>query len=603
VGDEPKRDATKAQRVRARRHLSAATIIQILTLLGIMVASLALAGGYYFAAESDAAHAESRRAALRSTISDFRVAFGGSLESDLRLIRLVEQSVGLKNVNFKIVPDEGDERDMQPVVNADGRILGFLTWQPDKPMTETMNRLAPFIGGAIFGLIGFAGLALWQLRRTRRALAKSEQKARQAAEQDALTGLPTRTKFIELLDAAMTDRQEGTSVTCALLALDGLGAVAETYGQPNADEIVGLVGEGLRNLLPADVVCGRSGDNGFAFFWSDGRDATSLMRDAIHAATRPHWIDSIVRITAHAGFARSDADAASRAELLRRAELALHAAQKNDTGTVVAFEQAIDAAASEQQFIRRELPRALNARALDVHYQPIVMSAGGNIAGVEALLRWTHKDRGPISPARFVPIAEQMGLMEDLGGFVLRRALQDARRWPGVYVSVNLSPLQVRDRGIVDVVRRALHDSGVAPSRLMLEITEGVLIENPEEVLKRIEQLRAIGVRIALDDFGSGYSSLGYLQRFPFDKLKIDRSFVSALGRSTNAAVIIQAIVALGRALNVTIVVEGVETEEQRVLLRLAGCDEMQGFLFARPAAPAAIDALIESRGKAKSAA
>jgi EAL domain-containing protein (putative c-di-GMP-specific phosphodiesterase class I) len=231
-----------------------------------------------------------------------------------------------------------------------------------------------------------------------------------------------------------------------------------------------------------------------------------------------------------------------------------------------------------------------------VHYQPIVAAAGGRITGVEALLRWTHRDRGAISPARFVPVAEQIGLMDELGAFVLRRAVEDAQNWPDVYISVNLSPLQVRDRKIVDVVRGALADSGLSPSRLILEITEGVLIDKPEEMLKRIEELRGLGVRIALDDFGSGYSSLGYLQRFAFDKLKIDRSFVVALGRSSNAAVIVQAIVALGRALGVAVVVEGVETEEQRVLLRLAGCDEMQGFLFARPAPAAAITPLIASK-------
>jgi EAL domain-containing protein (putative c-di-GMP-specific phosphodiesterase class I) len=257
----------------------------------------------------------------------------------------------------------------------------------------------------------------------------------------------------------------------------------------------------------------------------------------------------------------------------------------------------------EQQFIRRELPLAVKAQAFDVHYQPIVAAAGGKIAGVEALLRWTHRERGGISPAVFVPVAEQMGLMDELGAFVLRRAVQDAKNWPDIYISVNLSPLQVRDRRIVDVVRSALAESGLAPSRLILEITEGVLIDNPEEMLKRIEELRALGVRIALDDFGSGYSSLGYLQRFAFDKLKIDRSFVTALGRSSNAAVIIQAIVALGRALDVTVVVEGVETEEQRVLLRLAGCDEMQGFLFARPGPVETIVPLIASAKAAKPAA
>jgi EAL domain-containing protein (putative c-di-GMP-specific phosphodiesterase class I) len=193
--------------------------------------------------------------------------------------------------------------------------------------------------------------------------------------------------------------------------------------------------------------------------------------------------------------------------------------------------------------------------------------------------------------------------MDELGHFVLQRALSDAKNWPDLYVSVNLSPLQVRNRGIVDVVRQALVRSGVAPERLVLEITEGVLIDNPEEMVRRMKELRGLGVRIALDDFGSGYSSLGYLQRFPFDKLKIDRSFVIPLGKSANAAVIVQAIVALGRALGVSIVVEGVETEEQRVLLRLAGCDEMQGFLFARPAAVETIARLTRPASAAMSAA
>jgi EAL domain-containing protein (putative c-di-GMP-specific phosphodiesterase class I) len=171
--------------------------------------------------------------------------------------------------------------------------------------------------------------------------------------------------------------------------------------------------------------------------------------------------------------------------------------------------------------------------------------------------------------------------------------LQEANRWPDLYVAVNLSPLQVRDASIVDLVRSALAESQVPPSRLMLEITEGVLIDNPDEMVKRIGDLHALGVRIALDDFGSGYSNLGYLQRFPLDKLKIDRSFVAALGNSANGGVIIQAMVALGRALGLSVLVEGVETEQQRVLLRLAGCDEMQGFLFARPAPARAIDRLL----------
>jgi diguanylate cyclase (GGDEF)-like protein len=431
----------------------------------------------------------------------------------------------------------------------------------------------------------------------------SEQQARAAAERDGATGLPNQAKMLGLVDSAIAQRQGQEIVSYGLLALDGIDGIVEVHGQHAGDEVVGIAGARLRESVPGDVECARTGASTFALLWHGDRDSMALMATAIEAATRPQWIDGVVQVGAHAGFARTPADATTRDELIRRAELALRAAERKGRGSVVAFERTIDAAASEQQFIRRELPRAIKAQALELHYQPIVAADDAHIVGVEALLRWTHKDRGAISPAQFIPVAEQMGLMDSLGEFVLRRALRDAKNWPGLYISVNLSPVQMRDRAIVDLVRHALRDFAVAPSRLMLEITEGVLIENPEDMLKRIGELRALGARIALDDFGSGYSSLGYLQRFAFDKLKVDRSFVAALGRSPNAAVIIQAIVSLGRALGVTVVVEGVETEEQRVLLRLAGCDEMQGFLFARPAAADAIERLIKQPKVAKSVA
>lgn len=409
------------------------------------IALCSVAGGYHFARQSDDAAVDAARAALQSAIGDFRALFGNGNEVDPRFVRMIEQGVGIKNAKFESAPSAAD-REAQPVVNVQGRILGFVTWQPDRPLTQMMDVVTPWLAGFGFGFVMLAGFSLLRMRRP---LAESE--------------------------------------------------------PPRAEE-------------------------------------------------------SDVKLPAVAP----------------------------------------DAVTTEQQFIRSELPRALAAQKLDVHYQPIVAASGGSITGVEALLRWNHRERGNISPAKFVPVAEQIGLMDELGHFVLRRALDDAKNWPSVYISVNLSPLQVRNRGIVETVRQALAESGVAPSRLILEITEGVLIDNPEEMLRRMEELRALGVRIALDDFGSGYSSLGYLQRFPFDKLKIDRSFVASLGQSPNAAVIVQAIVALGRALNVSIVVEGVETEEQRVLLRLAGCDEMQGFLFARPAAVETVARLIAPATPAK---
>jgi predicted signal transduction protein with EAL and GGDEF domain len=353
----------------------------------------------------------------------------------------------------------------------------------------------------------------------------------------------------------------------------------------------------LQETLAEGVTCGRIAGDKFAVTLTAAEDAeaVAIIRTAIESIARPYWVDAVVRVSAHAGFAQAPRHASTRGELTRRTDLALRAAAKRGPGSIVAFDLSIDTVSTDQKFIHRELPRAISASDLDVHYQPIVSSQGGRMVGMEALLRWNHAIRGSIPPATFIPVAEQMGLMDTIGAFVLRRALHEAKRWPDdLYIAVNLSPLQVRDGTILEVVRSALAESGVSPSRLVLEITEGVLIDNPEEMVHRIKGLHELGVRIALDDFGSGYSNLGYLQRFPLDKIKIDKSFIAALGLSSNGGVIIQAMVALGRALGLSVLVEGVETEHQRVLLRLAGCDEMQGFLFARPGPASAIDRLLE---------
>ncbi len=240
-----------------------------------------------------------------------------------------------------------------------------------------------------------------------------------------------------------------------------------------------------------------------------------------------------------------------------------------------------------------ELKTAIARQDFEMHYQPIVAADGSGIVGVEALLRWMHASRGAIAPSTFIPVAERHGMMGKLGAFALRRALHDAARWPDLFVAVNVSPLQLRDPHFVALVGDAIAESGIAASRVVLEMTEGVVIHDPDETLRRLEALRALGVNMALDDFGTGYSSLSYLQKFPFQRLKIDRAFVASLGTVGNAGAIIQSIVTLGHALGMSVLAEGVETDQQRVLLRLAGCDELQGFLFARPAPAEAIDALL----------
>jgi len=256
----------------------------------------------------------------------------------------------------------------------------------------------------------------------------------------------------------------------------------------------------------------------------------------------------------------------------------------------------------EHRFLLRELKAAIAAQAFELHYQPIVAAARGTVLGVEALLRWSHPERGDIAPAVFIPLAERHGLMNELGEFVLRRALTDAARWPGLFVAINLSPVQIREPHFVDLVRRILAETGADPARVDLEVTEGVLIDDPDKVQTTLEALRGLGVSLALDDFGTGYSSLSYLQKFPFQRVKIDRAFVASLGTTGNAGAIIHSIVALGHALGMVVLAEGIETEQQRVLLRLAGCDEMQGYLFAEPRPAEAIDKIALRSASARGA-
>jgi diguanylate cyclase (GGDEF)-like protein len=587
-------DVAKAPRPRGKRVLAASQLIVLLAVLATGATALAGVIGYDLARQSDERLWTEQRTSLSNAVGEFRNLFGKSAAADPRFVRIVEQSVGLKGLAFETDPGAGD-REMLPMMDAHGRIAGFLTWDKSHPMMDAMKRLMPFIAAIAIVLVAFVGISLAQLRRARYDLAASQEEARRAADEDKLTGLPNHAKTLELLDLALAERADDAVTTFALIELDGMADVHAQLGVLGGDELVTAVAVRLKEALPADAVCGRIGGDQFAVIFTAGvaTDAGSVIRAALDATARPHWVDTVVRISAHAGFAQAPRHADTRGELTRRAGLALQAAAKKGPGALVAFEGAIDTVSADQKFVQRELPRALTANELNVHYQPIVSANGTRIVGVEALLRWTHASRGVIGPATFIPVAEQMGLMDTLGAFVLRRALSDAKRWPDIYVAVNLSPLQVRDRAIVEVVRSALAESGVPPSRLMLEITEGVLIDNPDEMLKRIGDLHKLGVRIALDDFGSGYSNLTYLQRFPLDKLKIDKSFVSVLGTSSNGGVIIQAIVALGRVLGLSVLVEGVETEQQRVLLRLAGCDEMQGFLFARPAPAKAIDRLL----------
>jgi diguanylate cyclase (GGDEF)-like protein len=394
----------------------------------------------------------------------------------------------------------------------------------------------------------------------------------------------------------------------ALIDLDNFKDVNDAHGDQGGDQLLAAAGARIKAVLP-EATTGRFGGDEFAVILvsEDANVAARVIKSALDSLARPFWMNGqVVQLDATVGIAHAPAHGTTRDELVRRASLARRGTRKRGGERIRAFTPAMETAIEDRRFIKQELRRALGDGALDLHYQPIVNADGTRICGVEALLRWDHPVRGLVPPNVFVPIAEQTGMMEALGEFVLRKALTDAMRWPNLYVSINVSPVEIRSRGFVDLITGVMKEVDIAPARVVIEVTEGVLIDEPDEAQKRLDQLHALGVRLALDDFGVGYSSLSYLQRFPFDKLKIDKGFVAPLGRSANGGVIIQSIVGLGSALGLTVLAEGVETEEQRVLLRLAGCNEMQGFLFAKPAQREVIDELVakvEARGLLRGAA
>jgi diguanylate cyclase (GGDEF)-like protein len=573
-------------------------ILRIVVLLAIILvaATIACLGlGFVMARQADDRAEAGHRQALRGAVEALQAVAPDLSGNDPRVIRILEEASGLRGLRFDDDLPDGD-REVQTLLDRNGRIVGWLNWDPERSATATMNGISPLAALIALGFASLLAAALWQLRRLDFRLTTSQQQIRTHLQVEPVTGLPNGDDILDRLDRAAAAREADACLAFVILDLDGFRDAKDAVGEAGGDEVLFEVANRLRQAMPPDVVIGRLRSNhkfALVIAATDPQTALATAEAARSAISRPIWIGQALQVAASVGLAVAPRDGTAGEELVRRADLALRSAQRRGGGMVVGFAAGMEAEFEEQRFIKRELGRALAARDFEVHYQPIVTAEGNAIVGLEALLRWHHPTRGAIPPARFIPIAEQAGMMDQLGEFVLRRALCDAARWPSLYVAVNLSPMQVRDRKFVDLVAAVLAETGISPARLVLEVTEGVLIDNPEAAKSRLDDLRALGLKLALDDFGSGYSSLTYLQRLPFDKLKVDRGFVAALDHSANAGVIIQAVIALGRALNLSILVEGIETEEQRALVRLAGCDEMQGYLFARPAPREEIDRML----------
>ncbi len=411
------------------------------------------------------------------------------------------------------------------------------------------------------------------------------------AHHDALTALPNRV-LLRLRMEEMLARLQRSGGTFAALCidLDNFKSVNDTLGHSLGDLLLRHVADRLRGALREQDTVARLGGDEFAILLADvaqPEEASALAERLLAVVSEPYRLDGhLVTVGASIGIALAPCDGADPDRLLKNADMALYRAKADGKNAFRFFEAEMDARVQARRRLELDLRTALTAGALDVHYQPLIDLPTGEISGVEALLRWPHAERGMIPPAEFIPVAEETGLIGPLGAFVLRRACTAAAAWPErIKIAVNLSPLQFRTGNLFATVQEALAQSGLAPRRLELEITETLLLEKSDHVLATLHALRALGVRISMDDFGTGYSSLSYLRSFPFDKIKIDRSFVRELDANADSQAIVRAIVSLGTSLGITITAEGVENERDLARLKAEGCNEAQGYLFsqARP--------------------
>ncbi|TPQ40716.1 GGDEF domain-containing protein [Bradyrhizobium guangdongense] len=436
---------------------------------------------------------------------------------------------------------------------------------------------------------------------------KAEARIAYMAHHDGLTSLPNREHFQERLKQAL-DQARGKRVGVLCIDLDLFKTINDSFGHPVGDRLLKEVAERLRTAIRGANLAARLGGDEFAVILSSDvspNEASACASLLIDMLSAPYDIDGQeMVIGASIGIALSPGDGATSEELMRNADMALYQAKSDGGGVHHFFEKEMDRQAQRRRDMELDLRRAFANGEFELHYQPLVAIAAGRIAGFESLLRWCHPDKGMISPAEFIPVAEDIGLIVQLGEWVLREACSEAVKWPAdIKVAVNLSPAQFRSRNLVQVVISALAQSGLSPKRLELEITESVFLAETDANLATLHQLRGLGVGISMDDFGTGYSSLSYLRSFPFDKIKIDRSFVKDLSDRPDCVAIVRAISGLGRSLNITTTAEGVETEDQLDWLRAEGCNEVQGFLFsaARPASE--IGKLLAEFGRASRAA
>jgi diguanylate cyclase len=502
----------------------------------------------------------------------------------LREIASDLQLTGLRQIGAPAA--NGDH--VSALTDTDGQPIALFAWKSNPPGREVLMSVLPFIAVALAGFALLVGLVMRHMRHTAQAIAAGESQLRHLALHDPVCGLPNRIYFGDRLESAIAQvRAGGPTAAVFYIDLDHFKDVNDTLGHHIGDELILNVTQRLSRIVRGNDLVARLGGDEFAIITTCASDSYSLQAIAgriITALCAPYSINGHnIIIGASLGIATIDRRARDAADILRYADMALYRAKNEGRNRACIYDAAMDADLSSRKLLEGDLLHAIQSDGLRAFYQPIVNASGDTVVGVEALCRWTHPKMGEIPPSDFIPIAENSGLIVQLGEWMLRRACLDGANWPGLTVAVNVSPLQFRRADFVEVVERILHETAFDASRLELEITESTLLGNLDTAELAMLRLKAIGVRFALDDFGTGYSSLLYLRRFPFDKLKIDSSFVRSIETAPDAAAIVHAVVSLGRGLGMRVTAEGVENAEQHLFLRAAGVHSMQGYRFGRP--------------------
>jgi diguanylate cyclase (GGDEF)-like protein len=490
----------------------------------------------------------------------------------------------------------GERRGVFALRTDTGQPLATLSWTPRRPGLLLMKNVLPLVLiGLAISIVVVSALAR-RLFSASRALEAREAAAQHLANHDALTGLPNR----RLLEATLVDfgaaaEAAGDRLAIACVDVDRFKDINDTLGHHAGDQLIRGLADRLSEAVRAEDFVARLGGDEFAILRKCRDDADA---DALMAAVRATFAEPF-RVTGHLIEANASAGIAfaqagrSFEDLMREADIALYEAKASGRGCDVRFEAAMGQKIEKRRMLEVDLKTAIARGELSVLYQPIVEASSGLISSVEALCRWTSPRHGQVPPDVFIPIAEEAGLMADLGRFVIERAITDALRWPQLHTAINVSAAQLRSVSILEDLIGPCERLGVSPERITIEITESVLLSNDGHTTRMLATLKECGFALALDDFGTGYSSLAYIRDFPFDRLKIDRSFVHGLKNSERALAIIEAVANFGRILGKDVVAEGVETEAEMQAMQKVGCTHLQGWLFSRAMPAERIEAMV----------